>query len=137
MCAEFGAVSTFLLDLIKSQNPEAIFLAVTLLGKMCSYDPLPESEFKCLDDDLIDTLLDIIIQYDVEDDGEPENVQSLMVSRAAISCLVGINSQFSNLENKVIDRLLKHELCTTLASRILSNFNEGLDEIQLRCMVKV
>ena len=49
-----------------------------------------------------------------------------MVSRATISCLVGVNNQFSGLDNEVVRQLWKHEMCTTLSTRILGNFNSGL-----------
>ena len=136
-CAEKGAISKFVIGMIESQNPEAIFLAVTFLAKMCSHQlVIPDQEFDEIDEKFIDHLLAIILRFDVEDDGEPENVQSLMVSRASISCIVALNFQFSNLDNKIISRLMAHEMCTTLASRILTKFNLGLDGQQLRVMVK-
>jgi len=81
-------------------------------------------------------VLHLILQYDCEDDGQPETQQSLAVSRSLISALVGINAQFSNLENRVIASLLSHPLSTTLASRILTKFNEGLTPAELKAYVK-
>eukprot|EP00009_Paramoeba_aestuarina_P012234 CAMPEP_0201525046 /NCGR_PEP_ID=MMETSP0161_2-20130828/26523_1 /ASSEMBLY_ACC=CAM_ASM_000251 /TAXON_ID=180227 /ORGANISM="Neoparamoeba aestuarina, Strain SoJaBio B1-5/56/2" /LENGTH=445 /DNA_ID=CAMNT_0047924771 /DNA_START=182 /DNA_END=1519 /DNA_ORIENTATION=+ len=136
-CAEHNPLSAFLIPMITSRNMEAIFVAVTFLGKMCSADfPIPEAEFDRLNEEFIQLLLSIIIDYDVEDDGSNENKQCLMVSRAAISCLVGVNSQFSGMDNEVVKQLWKHELCTTIASRILHHFNEGLPDGELKVMVK-
>ena len=50
-CAQNKPLSSFLIPMIRSRNPEAIFVAVTFLGKMCSTEyPIPEEEFDCLND---------------------------------------------------------------------------------------
>jgi len=139
LCGQHDALSLFLLPMINSKNSEALFLAATFLGKMCGIDGALSSQqlAQVFNEDFIDSMLGYILQYDVEDDGEPENVQSLMVSRSVIGALIGIHYQFSDHKNDIVlQRILAHELCTTIASRILTRFNFGLGEPDLRAMAR-
>ena len=103
---------------------------------MTSRITLPPSESALLTDGFVTEMLNLILHYDVEDDGQPETQQSLMVSRALISCLLGVNFQLGTHDNAVLTALLSHSLATTLASRILTKFNDGLTAAELKVFVK-